>query len=110
MTLSDDGTWRFSLQALGMEASLPIHDHPGTRGLLAVLEGTLHIHRFDVHGRRSDHSTVRQMMRGEKTICANGDDRIGMRRHNLHSLESASAFTLVFSIHHRVTEPGPRGT
>jgi|GEM_PF-6601649 len=108
MTLSNDGAWRISLQALGLGASLPIHDHPGTRGLLAVLEGTLHIRRFDVHGGRSDHRTVRLIMRGEKTICANGHDWIGMRRHNLHSLESASAFTLVFSIRQRVLEPAPR--
>jgi quercetin dioxygenase-like cupin family protein len=106
--LSDDGAWRFSLQALGMGASLPIHDHPGMRGLLTVLEGTVRVQNFDVDETCSEHGTVRLIMRGEKTICANGYDWIGRGRHNLHSLESVSDFTLVFSIRQRVSESAAR--
>ena len=106
--LSDDGAWRVSLQALGMGSSLPIHDHPGMRGLLAVVEGALRVHRFDVHEESVEHKTVRLILRGEETICANGYDWIGRGRHNLHSFESVSPFTLVFSIRQRVSEPAPR--
>jgi hypothetical protein len=106
--LADDGAWRISLQALGMGASLPIHDHPGMRGLLTVLEGTVRIQKFDVHGGHAKHRAVRLIMRGEKKISANGYDWIGRGRHNLHSLESVSPFTLVFSIRQRVSEPAPR--
>ena len=108
--LSDDGVWRISLQALGMGASLPIHDHPGMRGLLAVLEGTLRIHVFDVQEGLTERRTVRLIVRGQKTICANGYDWIGKSRHNLHSLESVSAFTLIFSIRQCVSPSASRKT
>lgn len=96
--LADDGVWRASLQALGQNASLPIHDHPGTRGLLYVVAGGLLVHKFDVIQRSSGGRTAVLVNRGERKLGADECDWFGRYRNNLHSLQSNAPFTLVFSI------------
>ena len=96
--LSDDGGLRIALQALGSGVSLPIHDHPGARGLITVQEGLLHVQSFDILENHAGGRTALLIRRGKRTIGVNGYDWIGKNRHNLHSLESDANFTLVFSI------------
>ncbi len=103
--LLDDGGWRIALQALGMGAELPIHDHPGTRGMLLVHEGALRVRHFDVIEHRPGARTAMLVIRGERVLHSGGWDWIGKQRNNLHSLYSKAHITLVFSIRQSVVSP-----
>ena len=96
--LFDDGIWRVALQALGNDASLPIHDHPGSRGLICVVQGVLVVRRFDAVESPGWKRTAYLIERGKRTLGIDECDWVGRRRNNLHSLQSKAPFTLVFGI------------
>lgn len=106
--LTDDGAWRVALLGIAPGRGIPLHDHPGARGILYVLEGSVRILHYDVAQRVPNSRAALLIQRTPSLLHARETDWFGTRRRNLHAIQADGGPALIFSVRNYHPDSGPR--
>ena len=101
-TLHESASWRVALFGMAPRAELPIHDHPGTRGLLHVIDGEVRIIRFEIGRARSSTRFAELRHRGSRHVVAGDSEVFGRRYRNIHALQTGARRTFILSARNRL--------
>lgn len=96
--LSDDGQWLTAIMGIGPDACIPLHDHPGARGIVYLGEGQLTCRRFDVGERGAANRSAVLISRDERLMKPGDSVWFGRRYCNLHEFRSDADPALLFSV------------
>ena len=101
-TLYESSDWRVALFGMAPWAELPLHDHPGTRGLVHVVDGTVRVNRFEIGRARSSTRFAELRHRGSRHLVTGDSEVFGRRYHNIHALQAGAERTLILSARNRL--------
>lgn len=99
--LIDNEYLRVGLLSLNEESTIPIHDHPGSSGLLMILEGHLRIQEYRCHCASMSQSQRRMVEIEQVNRQLFGPGEFGAfspTQGNIHSLQSFEGPCLILNI------------
>lgn len=90
-TVFQDTLGKAGLFSVYKEAPVPLHDHPGTRGVMMVVEGEVEVERFTLKAeyRQSSESGPVELQRCDKKVLKPYDITwFGPEKGNVHSMQA----------------------
>lgn len=99
--LIDNEYLRVGLLSLNEESTIPIHDHPGSSGLLLILEGHLRVQEYQCHAASMTQSQRRivEMERVNRQLFGPGEyGAFSSTQGNIHSLQSFDRPCLILGL------------
>lgn len=80
-------------------SDIPLHDHPGSTGLLLVLEGKVRVRSYKLTDELDSNSAPLELeLTGDKIISAGEYWQFGPYQHNIHSLQSVDGDCRIFDV------------
>jgi len=81
------------------DSDIPLHDHPGSTGLLLVLEGKVRVRSYRLtDDLDSGNAPLELELTADKTIGAGELWQFGPYQHNIHSLQSVDGDCRIFDV------------
>lgn len=98
----EDALGKVGLFSIYRTAQVPLHDHPGVRGALMVVEGELEVERFtlkDEYRQRNESGLVELKRHDRQTLKPFDITWFGPEEGNLHSMEAISDQCVMLQVH-----------
>lgn len=97
--LMEDEQCRLSLVGIHRFAPIPVHDHPGTAGVLLIVHGRVQVRSYRVEGFVRKPSLVRLQCLSEETLAAGSVATIDCSAKNLHGLQTMNLNSVCLALH-----------
>ena len=98
-SLHEDMTSQITLVAVYHGQAMPLHDHPGSRGLSLVLSGSAHIRYADIAEVDQASGIVQIVMADSQECSEKGVSSFDTDHNNLHSIEAMTPYAQVLVVH-----------
>lgn len=110
-TVYEDSLGKAGLFSIYDNAPVPLHDHPGSRGAIMVIEGEVEVDRYDLHESSRHHqgSGVVELERYDTTLLKPFDITwFGKDEGNIHGMRAVSGQCVMLKVQLMSVDAGDR--